>query len=232
MPPDTNPNKQPSDSMLALAIDEIRQKVTLLEAASKAEKPSTWRSSLFDLLKTLLSSWPSLMLLLLILFYGPLHSLLTMLPDKVKAANEVSFAGLSLKQQLEATANRIGNGELAKTIPKLSSQALAILLGTTQSVDINGLKFASPWIFSIPGLSNYQTDPIAAMFELSDAQLGQVFKDSKPITKAEYFAAPQKKGSELEMVRLTYTPTALGLQARDVILLSVARNFEQAPPGK
>jgi hypothetical protein len=100
-----------------------------VERLSKA-KPAGEPSKLFELLKTALGSWPLFAAVLLLLFHGPVRDIIAALPAKLKDANEVQIAGVTLKMAIEREAAKVGATSLSTTIPSLSSDALTALLRT------------------------------------------------------------------------------------------------------
>jgi len=100
----------------------------LEEKVAKDPVGKTRGNSFLEFLKILLGGWPAFGILFILLFYLPLKEALKAIPDKVKAAEEIQVAGVSLKTTIKKVASSRGLEGLGETIPRLSSHAIELLL--------------------------------------------------------------------------------------------------------
>jgi len=113
-----------------VAMRSIDNRLSLVERRLDCEVgPDSRKYSTFlESLKIIFSGWPALGIIFILLFYAPLRDALNVIPEKVRSAIELSAFGVSLKSTVNVEARRMGVDNLPKTLPKLSSDAIELLL--------------------------------------------------------------------------------------------------------
>ena len=84
------------------------------------------------------------------LFYAPIRDALLSIPEKVRSAEEIKVAGLSLKSAVKIEAMRLGEVQLSEKLPKLTAEALEYLLAIPPEGD-------QLWRFSPDANDDYKT---------------------------------------------------------------------------
>src|SRR5438270_777724 len=171
--PEDSHEGDPLKTSFALTVDPIRSGLFVNELSlrlhelqrsiDRQEKPKelSWGTQLIDLLKSALTGWPTLVILFLILFYRPIRDALNSIPEKVRSAEEIQMAGVSLKGAIKKEATRVGEIALSETIPRLSSSALEFLLQVPRGGD-------QLWSFSPDNVGNFRILWIANDDELNN----------------------------------------------------------------
>ncbi len=97
-------------SILATHLILINQRLSEIDASlsSKLAKRETAPNTFLELAKIILGSWPSFGLLLMLLFYIPLRDAINTIPGKVKSASEIGVLGGSVKNPVQAEAQKAG----------------------------------------------------------------------------------------------------------------------------
>ncbi|MDC0744703.1 hypothetical protein [Polyangium mundeleinium] len=116
--------------LTAVLRDVTRRVAAIEDALTKKVAPDTksGASLLLEYLKVVFGGWPALGFLFLLLFYTPLQAALTSIPEKVRTADEIHLAGVSLKSTIKSVAITQGVGPLADKLPQLSGDAIEFLL--------------------------------------------------------------------------------------------------------
>jgi hypothetical protein len=105
-------------------LNNIERQIT----ESAKSDPQKNQSCIFQLLKLTLSSWPAFGLIFLLIFFFPINNAIKSLSEKVKSANEIQVAGMSLKSKIETVASKKGIGKIAENLSELSSNSIELLL--------------------------------------------------------------------------------------------------------
>jgi hypothetical protein len=237
---------------LASVLGQVGQRLTSIEASlaqgQKVKPPSS--SVLLDLTKVLFGGWPAFGLLFLLLFHSPLREALNAIPEKVKAADEIGFPGVSLKSTLRVEAEKIGASRLSESLPSLSAAAVEMLLRSSRNY--NGLiAYGSGssglvervWLPSEAAISTLDELQRQGLIEIESA--GQVTNSAGLRAAVEDFKrkhvgrdAGRGTGAvddalvweltppeRTETPRLSWRLTDLGKQAVDVVLKAVSQQL-------
>lgn len=119
---------EPTERTACFDTPEIAAKVTLIKPADDRHsgKLEIYKVTV-ELLKVLV--WPSLLLLFLSEFRGPIRKIVDQLPDKLSQATKVSFGNVTL-EIIAAKAREAGSLDIAEKLGQLSPRAVEVLLNT------------------------------------------------------------------------------------------------------
>lgn len=121
---------------VAMVLRDVAQRLSVIEdkVDRSLDAPRKGRT-LIELSKVLFGGWPALGFLFLLLFYWPLREVLYIIPEKVRQANEIAWGKFSLRSTIKREADKLGDDNLSKTIPGLSTAAIELLLQAPKDVD-------------------------------------------------------------------------------------------------
>ena len=118
----------------------------------------------------------------MILFYSPLREALNLIPEKVRLADEIQVAGVSLKSTIKKEALRVGAIDLSETIPRLSSPSIDLLLRAPRSPNSESLISYTPDSAGNYESTRFPSEPmIRSMTELQQAGLIRIQAGFRPL---------------------------------------------------
>ena len=147
-------------SLLRALIERV---AALEKAVGDSPRQKGKLDTLGDVAKTLLSSWATFAILVILFFNGPLRDVLKALPDKIRYAQEIGVAGMTLKSTIQQVAVLQGVADVGKAIPAISSTGIQLLFRAPRSEEGILSYGGAGYDFFIPSDST-----IAALQELAD----------------------------------------------------------------
>ncbi|MFM0140465.1 hypothetical protein [Caballeronia grimmiae] len=121
---------------LASILGGIGQRLSDLEDRLKLPHSNEPNSSTWlEFAKIVFGGWPIFGFVVLIAFYQPLSNALNSISGNLKRTNEIAAFGITFKMAVEDEAEKSGQVQLSKTLPSLTTPALAFLLRGSDSIN-------------------------------------------------------------------------------------------------
>lgn len=190
--------------LIGAAISDLSRRLSKIEDAANAQKPPMENQPVVGVLKAVIN-WPAFGIVALALFCAPLYGLFNALAVKLCTADEVKVWEVSFTRRLETSALKLGDAGLAETIPKLSADAVDVLLrGIVSSRSIVRYSYVEDDAKLVKDFSSPTVSALKAIFELRDNGLVEITNSPGPTDAVRFWSEVDELRKRYHAVELPY----------------------------